>query len=295
MWRCLSLLPVIFSLASAAPQDYFPLQTGNQWIYRASKFGQTLVAEITETAWANGNQYYVLTGLGPDTWLRMSAEGTLYAYNPETKTEGVWAAFATPEGQSYRSTIDTCSPTGKVSSHAFHAVLPIGEFDTLFAIDYPPARCADAGLTNELYLAYIGLVRRIQTSIAGPVTYDLVYARLGGVTVVTAPELSFTASVVPPGLVRMALRNTGPDPVTLTYPSGQRFDVVLRNDKGDAVYQWSRGRLFTAMVGTLAVAGEKNFVVDLPLASIPSGRYTVEAWLTTTPIVYRAQTSINVP
>jgi hypothetical protein len=46
--------------ASAQQPDYFPLQAGNQWIYRAggTRAASALVVEITQSQVFNGQTYY---------------------------------------------------------------------------------------------------------------------------------------------------------------------------------------------------------------------------------------------
>jgi hypothetical protein len=182
----------------------------------------------------------------------------------------------------------------------------VGEFDRALEIDYPPSGCADAGITNEKYLAYIGLLQRTYSSIAGPRPYDLIYARVGGVTVVSERELTFsltldravyTANLMPPVdpltsvprmTARLTLRNTQEQPVRLTFPSGQIFDLAVRNAGGDVVLSWSANKVFPQVVTTIEVGpGEKNWVLEMQLADangrpLPEGRYTAEGWLATT-------------
>ena len=291
-------------LAAAQP-DYFPLQPGNQWVYRASR-GDGFTVEVAEARTVADRTYYVTRGLGSsDVWLRESDDGTVYAYDSTTGKETVWAAFSTADGQRYSSSIDPCNPSATIRSHSARADVALGQYDSLLAIDYPAGQCADAGLTSELYLAYIGLVQRTRTTIAGPVVYDLIYAHLGG-TEVVAPELSFTLGldrpVYPPGgqaVARLTLRNTAAGALTLTFPSGQRYDVAIRDSRNVEVYRWSAGKAFTMIFGTMDVAGEKTWTVPFPLAGqdgkpLPAGSYIVEAWLATQPPAYRGQVQVEI-
>ena len=289
-------------LAVAAPgQDYFPLQPGNQWIYRSNN-RDLVTAEVVRAEKFEGRDYALLRGFfGGDVYVRQTAEGSLVAYDPQTRAESLWVAFGSPDGSSFRSEIPPCQQPAQVASRAARYSGPVGDFDYALEVRFSPGTCADAGTERDLYLPWVGLVQRRVTTFAGPRTYDLVYARLG-VTEVTAPEVRFslsldqtvyTANLMPPldptrsipqMLARLTLRRIGGDPLQLTFASGQRFDLVIRNDKGEVVYQWSRGRLFTQMVGTETIAGERNWVVGVPLASgtspLPEGRYVAEGWLT---------------
>jgi len=160
----------------------------------------------------------------------------------------------------------------------------------------------------------VGLVSRTLTTIAGPRTLELIYARLGGVTVVSAPEVAFSLAIdravyvidpqraAPTMTARLTLRAVHQaEPLRLTFPSGQRFDLGLKNERGDVVYRWSEGKFFTLAIGTETLShGEKNYVVAAPLAGkdsrpLPPGNYVAEGWLTTMgPRAYSASVGFEI-
>ncbi len=308
---------VAFALSlevAAAQENAFPLNVGNQWVYRATGAGssQPVVVEVTGAQEINGATYFLTAGFTPDTaYLRLSSDGGLFAYDPAAGTESPWIAFGVTEGSTFLTSIDSCSSSAILRSKSTKADLAIGSFSNLIRITYIPT-CADAGITEELYLPYIGLVRRGRTTFAGPRTLDLVYARIGGVTVVGAPEVSFTLAVdqpfyvvsslrpspLPPILARLTLRNTG-GPLTLNYADGQEFDLVLRNAKSEVVYRWSASLGFTQALRAEQFAGERNRAIAIPLtdskgATLPPGNYTLEAFLTAqAPSAFRAQVGLS--
>ncbi len=304
-----SILNALALLAAAAAwgvePDYFPLAPGNVWVYRAGS--ETFAVEAVRIEVANAKAYTVLRGFpAGEVWLHMAEDGTLYAWNAARQQESVWAAFLMEQGGSYSTGIDPCNKQAVIGSRSAKYSGPIGDFTTALQILYPPSGCADAGITEELYLPYVGLVRRTVTTIAGPRGYDLIYARLGGVTVVSGREVSFglaldqavyTANLMPPIdprraapelTARVTLRNALNIPIRLDFPSGQTYDLVLKTQKGDMVYRWSDGKAFTMALRSEAVppGSEKNWVVVVRLAGqdgqvFPQGNYLAEAWLTT--------------
>lgn len=308
---------------AAVAQDYMPLQVGNQWVYRASALNPfrdpPIVVEVTDAQAVDGNVYFLTTGLASNpVYLRQGQDGVLYAYDPQTRREQPWVAFQTPEGGTFATGIDSCNTSGKVTTRGGAENIPIGFFSNLLKINYTLS-CADAGIVEDVYLPYIGLVRRTRDSIGGPRVYDLIYARLGGVTVVGAAETFFSLSVDrntvtlpnpmilapsfgPPTLVaRLTLRSTTQGPVTLSYPSSQEFDLVLRNAKGDIVYQWSANQVFLQATRFESFGpGERNRAILIPLAdsrggTLPVGLYTLEAYLTASPpYSFRAQVGIEI-
>ena len=88
----------------------------------------------------------------------------------------------------------------------------------------------------------VGPVVYETTSIAGPVGWEVTYTRAGS-TAAEAAQVGFTVSLDAPVYkaanpldiqVRLTLRNTHTQPVTLVFPSGQRYDLRIWNDKGEA-------------------------------------------------------------
>ncbi len=300
-----SLFLAAASAGLAADVNYFPLHTGNQWIYWSSGPARggalSLTAEIPKSAVFGGAEYAFYTGLEGDQYLRMDDNGTLYAWDSQSKTEVPVAPFAGDDGV-FVPRPNPCGQKGSIVSRSAKYKGPLGEFDNALEIRYSPGTCADAGLEREVYLPWIGLVQRTTTTIAGPRTYDLTYARIGGVNVVSGPEVSFSLALdqnvhrsTERLLVRLSVRNVLPDTLRLQFRSGQTFDVAIRNDKDERVYLWSADKAFTMALKYIDVSGEKNFPVDVPLDKLAPGNYTVDAWLTTTsPGEWRASAPLEI-
>lgn len=288
---------VLFSLSCAFGQsEYFPLHVGNQWVYRGEGrvAPPTVIIDIPRSEIINNREYFLVRNLGPsDSWLRMDDDGTLYSLDRATGRESVWAAFATRQGREYRTSINPCNQTARVESRGATVKVPAAEFINVLEVSYPAANCADAGLTRDWFVPYIGLVQRESTTIAGPRFLKLAYSRIGGVTVLSEPELGFSLTLDNPApsgdvlIARLTVRSTQEKPLSLNFTSGQRYDLTIRNQDGHEIYRWSDGRAFTLALGREEIIGERNWVVDVPLLfegkRLPAGRYTVEAWITTAP------------
>lgn len=293
------ILSLAASASSTFAQDYFPLHVGNQWIYATTTFGRTtfLSIDIPRTETAGDRTYAVVRGFeeGP-ALLRGGDDSTLYRYNAESGREEVWAAFATKEGDSYETAINPCTRRAVVESRSGKASVPAGEFTNTFSVRYPAANCADAGLTNDAFAPYIGLVERTSTTIAGPRRMQLIYARVGGVTVLSQPEVAFTLTldqsvyeVGKAATARLTLRNSSPRPLILDFSSSQRYDIVIRDDSGKEVFRSSAARTYLQVLGREEIAqGERNYIELVTLAGLdgqplPAGRYTMEAWIAPAP------------
>ncbi len=314
-----SCLLVWAALLRAAQPDYFPLHVGNQWVYRGSgPRGESILSlEIARSAQFAGRTYWLLRGL-PDGeyWLRMDEQGTLWAYDPARNQEQVWYAFQKPEGEEYQTSLPGSLSRAVIRSRQTFYQGPIGEVNYALEIRYPGV--FQVGIERELFLPYIGLVhRRVNTGGPSSVTYDLIYSRTGGVTVLSAPELSISltldrslyyANLMPPVdperavplmTARITLRNTTPQPIELVWPSGQRYDFVIRNEKGEVVWRWSEGKAFILLFGIESFRGERNYTELIRLGTadgkpFPQGKYTLEAWLATQPRAYTATAAFEI-
>lgn len=160
---------VCTGIGQAASPDYFPLQVGNRWVLQTSGDNpQLLTIDVLRTRSADSNVYFLVSGYAPgDVWLREASDGTLYALND---SGGEAPVSPSP-----------CSQMPQRSVAPYRG--PEFDYQDAIEVDYSPGTCRDAGITQEFYAAGVGPVKRSMTTIAGPVTYDLVYAKVNGAPV----------------------------------------------------------------------------------------------------------------
>ncbi|HYP13732.1 MAG TPA: BsuPI-related putative proteinase inhibitor [Bryobacteraceae bacterium] len=283
------------SLSAAAP-EYFPLQNGSSWVYRATQGRTTPVQtiQVTGRVQVNSREYFKLEFFGREVNVRVSDDGSLYAYDSQSQQERLWLPFAATEGQTSQSEFDNCSKAATIRSKTAKVKTILGEFDNALQLTYEPS-CADAGVTTQYFVPNIGLILHEETSIAGPRRYELTYSRTGS-TNLEAEQLSFTmsldAAVYDPKersemAVRLTLRNSRPEPIELVFPSGQSYDLRIWNWRGEVVYTWSADKLFAAVYRREPLAaGERTFSFTAPITQLPPGRYAAEGFLTTEPRTY---------
>ena len=278
----------------AQTPEYLPLQVGNQWIYRTAN-GPQQVLSVAREETANGQRYAVLTGFGTETWLRVSPEGALVSYDRESANERPYLNFSAPEGRPFPTSAHPCNSTAEVETRAFQGTFPLGNFTGVTTIRYGGNRCADAGLTADYYLPYIGLLRRTETTIAGPRTYDLTYARINGTVMISTSESTFSVTTdkavylnttreIPTVFARMTLRSD--DDVVLDFASGQEIEYLLTDSKGRVVFKWSEGRSFIQALQSLRINKEHNWAALIPLKgadgqALPAGTYRLDGFVTT--------------
>jgi intracellular proteinase inhibitor BsuPI len=290
--RIVFALVLLAAGAVAATPDYFPLLEGNQWIYRQTGIGagEPFTVEVVRREVFAERVYFLVSGFpGGDQWLRRDAEGTLLTHDHQEERDRVWVAFGVPEGSAFVTEVTGCNDKAVLVSRNAEFQGLLGSFTWATQIDYLPGKCADAGVQREYFLPWVGLIERTVNTIAGPRSFELIYARLSGVTFVSEPgvSVSLTLSLEAETLRgRLTLRNHFVPPFKLTFNSGQRFDLVLRNSRDDIVYQWSEGKSFTEAIEWVEFGhGEQNYVVETPLVDrggmpLPAGDYRAEAWLT---------------
>jgi hypothetical protein len=308
-----ALLGCALLIATAAGQnprrrtaaEYFPLQTGNQWLYRCSancSAADTWTVAVVGTApitAPDGSPYYVVQGFGRDYWVRLADGSRLVARNPkEDAKERLWYDFSAPEDEEYATSVHPCNVSARITSRNFKYSGPLGDFAGL-RIEYPASTCDLQGLVEEIFLPRIGLARRVDL-VPGSRTYDLIYARVGGRDIVPRKELAFSLTLdravysigfpntSPVVTARMTLKNTTSDTLHLTFPV-HPYDLEIKNDKDEIIYRWSDGKVFPAVVTELDLSpGEQSYVITVPLETDfartwPPGTYTAEVRLNTTP------------
>ena len=294
----------LFLLATGlAPAQYFPLQVGNQWIYRVDEgpVKELRVAEVLRAETVDEKDYFVYKGiLGETVRVRVATENKLVQLNADG-TESLWADFNAAEGTSYATSFDSCTGRGRVEKRNATTELLDRVWENGIQISYSAASCADAGVTDDLYLPGLGLAQRTYQSFTGPRRFKLSYARIGNASVVTSGEYSFRINLsqktyAPRAIInlRMTLENWTKEPLKLQFNSGQSFDFAIRDASGETAFYWSANKLFTAEVRELSVTGEKNWTVTEEMDLKP-GEYVLEAWLTTDrKPAFKAQVPITV-
>lgn len=178
--RLIVLLTAVLlaSTAQAAGPDYFPLKAGNQWVLETAEAPADFIQiEVLRSRIANGQEYFLVTGYAlEDLWLRKSSDGVIYALNKSGDSEQRIAHLAFGAAQ-YRTNLSGCEQFAQPAQ----AALPYpGPGGPALPVQYNPGLCRDAGFLQELYADGTGLTQRSVTSIRGPRTYNLVYARIDG-------------------------------------------------------------------------------------------------------------------
>ena len=239
--------------AKASAPDFLPLEQGNQWIYRSTSTAETFTISVGTPVMHNGNVYHKVTGYAATPlYVRRADNGNLYWYNENTGADILLTSYEPVARSWYDTYMDGCEQGAQVQRDREQVRVPVGSFNGALVLSYRSyGGCGDRGILAEHYLDNLGLVRRTITTIAGPRTFDLVYARVGALRLSGEPGTSFRISaarsllgrksqfdvVTVPVSLRLSVDRS--DPVRLRYAASQKFDVQVRNENGDIVYKWS--------------------------------------------------------
>lgn len=280
-------IPLLLT-TSAFAENYFPLAQGNRWIYRDARGASHTISVGLPLSVRDGRTYFRVTGYtAQPAWLRIHGSEVLM-FDEETSQDILVTRFS---GREYPTAISGCDQIAIPQDRKVET----GQFREALEIGYRHLVCADAGFESELYADNIGLVQRTETTIAGPRTWTLVSARVGNLNYDPGPYTSVNLTLDRAVIERDApfdpvsfqatlrLASWPPQEFRLLFPSSQRYDLVLRNETGASVYQWSANFGFLTVIGDERFFGERSWQIKAEIPSIPDGKYTVEAWLTTIP------------
>ena len=291
-------------LSADARGGYFPLAPGNSWTYQVDRLGPVdgVTIEVGDAVEIDGVTYFSVRGLGgAASLLRTDSAGRVFQYRTEERREALWFDFAAPVGGMWTPELPGgCTGEATLASRNQPVSVPAGTFRETATIQYGPSDCADAGVTEDVFAAGVGLLRRTEITIAGPRTMSLARARVNGRTIegtglsfsVRIDQPSYTPNMMPPVEPGQAIpvlkatamvENSSNIPLEITFPSPQLFDLSIRNAAGETVYTWSADKLFPAVI-TEVKLGRRVFETEVPLGSgrepWAPGVYILEAWLT---------------
>lgn len=301
--------------------SYFPLGVGNRWVYAKAGRGGTSAwkVEVVEAGMPAGPwPFFRMEGYfqGPPRVVRADRGGAVRELGPGGDREYLWYMLGAPVGTTWQLQLapsPTAGPLGDcvdgsrlvVASRNEVVKVPAGEFTRVVRIDFR-SHCVDAGITSEWFAPGVGLVRREETSIAGPVVSELVQAELGGValpravysTTLSLDSPRYVNNLMPPvgagaaPTVRgtFAVRNFTDVPVELTFSGCQSASVVVENEAGEVVVKAHAddGGCCTCTNLVTVTLLHEGLVMPLCVtlstengAPLPTGRYSIAVTLDT--------------
>ena len=82
-----------------------------------------------------------------------------------------------------------------------------------------------------------------------------------------------------PIMLTLRVINDASKPVSLSFPTAQRFDLLMQNPQGREVWRWSAGRFFAQMLGKEVLKPSRGELLYQATVEreFPQGVYTVQA------------------
>ncbi|MEO8660823.1 MAG: BsuPI-related putative proteinase inhibitor [Bryobacteraceae bacterium] len=266
--------------------DLLPLQTGNTWTYRDVVTGEEFTVRVGTPTETNDQIYYSLQGYATQRILvRYNAQKNLVYLNQDTGGENLLTSFEPFEGGWWQAPWRSCDQEGQTKEQYSRHDGPAGPFEDAVQLEYRSYGCADTGLLSEQYVDNIGMVRRVVSTIAGPRTFDLTYARVGRAVIDGQQTGQFSVTLTP-GLTAETLtatlrfRSSRGIGMAVRFPTAQEYDVQVTAVDGSVLWTWSYGLVFAAAEHTRNLSD--GWTVKLEIPKPTAEAYQVQAWLTTT-------------
>jgi hypothetical protein len=114
-------------------------------------------------------------------------------------------------------------------------------------------------MTVHAFLPVV-LAAMVLAAAASPLSVERVESGLR--VVASLPRSTYDSSQVVE--VSLTATNTGGAPVSVTFTSGQRFDLVIRRPRGDTVWRWSHDKAFIQVIQTLALQPGESLSFKIP-------------------------------
>lgn len=237
----------------------FPLAPGNRWEYLRG--GETWTAEVVHSPQSSAlRRVHELVGYhgpGSRALLAEGPLGTVVETDPGPGRDRLWYLFSAPIGLRWTFEGGSGCVEGSrvaVAARRERVVVPAGEFEDAIRLEFH-SPCLDAGLLAEWFAPGVGLIRREENSIAGPVVSELVRATVGTAswprglytTTLLLDTPVHTNNLMPPvrpeSLPEMRgallVHTAGPEPVEVRFSGCMSVTVVVLDAFGREV---ARGR-----------------------------------------------------
>lgn len=250
---------------ASAAFSYFPLEVGNQWVYKRTALGGSEHWRVTvdaRLAEEGGPVRFALDGyLGSRRTVHSGMDGNVTELRLDGSGENFWYLLDSSVGKSWELRLDNLladSPLLRcvhrseliLASRTETVEVPAGSFRDVIRIDFT-SFCSDAGIVSEWFAPGIGLVRRVESSFAGPIVSELVHAEVGDLVLpVEAYSTSlslekgnyvnnFMAPGAPDAIATLqgifVLRNDSSDPSEFTFAGCKSVSISVVNDRGQSL------------------------------------------------------------
>ncbi|MGI5307928.1 BsuPI-related putative proteinase inhibitor [Rheinheimera sp. WS51] len=233
----------------------------------------------------NNNQW-VWTGNSNQIWLYNESKDINY------KFVDLNAAIGTEANISF----DTCTTKSKVTNKNLSFTSNFGVLNNVVEVSFS-GPCADAGLTVAYFAPGFGVVSYSHSTIAGPQTFQLESANIGGISYNNkATGISVSMNYPRNKVILdeqaslntfMTIKNNSDSDYSLNFQTSQTFNIEIFDNTNQMIYSWAENKRFLQRITTIVIpaGAEHTFGTKLLLQEIPSGlldvgTYSVKLTLT---------------
>jgi len=300
LWN-LGVVGFFLAFAGSAPaSQYVAWSAGDNATYRDMITGSRIRAEAAQGGrlWVH---YTNFAGLGP-LWINSSGRSErVYVQGTERRTQ-LFADFGAPLGTSTPLDLGPCNRGAAILASRDTLTVPAGAFADVVRVDFETS-CADAGVTSAWFAPGVGPIQWTAVTIAGPSTYQMISASIGGIPFPRHSGVALHAEFPEPIVwidmmpvtpkparivnVYLTIQNNTTEELTYSFTTGQHFEIEVVNAAGQVVARWSRDKAFTQAFNdvTIAPGAGRRFGGSLKLAydderPLAQGQYTLRIYLT---------------
>jgi len=295
-----------FMATPAWASDYVDFKKGDVARFENTRLGGAVESSLDKesSGWKHTTNF---AGLGP-MWIWTSAGNErVYVWSFVLGTYQKLVDFREPVGTKWRIDVEPCNK-GEVTLGARNETVATraGSFRGVMRLDLQTS-CADGGVTSIWFAPKVGVIRWSSSSIAGPVTTELVSAKIAGVAYPKASGVTVTGKFPSPEQwinkmpvvggprapksmkLELELKNdTGRD-LSYSFLSSQRYEITIYDATNRMVKRWSENKRFAMAQKVDVLKAGENWTfrdsIDLRGATgdLAEGDYVVVIEMTSSP------------
>lgn len=261
--------------------DFFPIQDENVWVYSANLPNQNDNYFFIQ-AQKKGDSFFIYNYFRTDEDFEIFKKANEVFFGTEKEKFLIYdfeknAFWHIPEKISIKTPCIADSYIGVIEDNITFST-PAGIFNGCIRVlwDSP---CKDSGIIEEVFAPNVGLLRRVENRIFGTLSFNLIYAYVNGV-VYGKPTISISGGISPEyladsNLVNIQIYNNTSKEMLLTFPTSQIYDLILENENGDLLYQWSNDQSFIPAITNKAIApyDQLNYSILVQFPKLEKGMY----------------------
>ncbi len=258
---------LILAFSGPAPAaQYLAWSAGDSATYREAATGAEIRVEAAQAdrLWLRFTEF---AGLGVLSVFSTGRDDRVYV-SGEGRNIQLLSDFGAAAGSYTPLDLPPCNRGGAILAARDRLTVPGGAFENVVRIDFQTS-CADAGVISAWFARGVGPIQWTAATIAGPSTFQMTSANVGGIAYPRNPGVTLVAEFPEPTVwidmmpvtpkpvkavdVGLTIRNSSAEEITYSFASGQHFEIEVIDAAGQVVARWSRDKAFTQALNHLTI------------------------------------------